>query len=164
MQSNKHHFQEVHINIKQPFLDTRHFGILSRMRRNKSTRCDPSQRHAWEKWRMEKQMGAMSEGGSARCRVLQGGVTGSHGFTSHFIACYKITGGHRTLISHQTSSSHAISFIRQGSPTAVMYVHHGPQSLWRATQYFEKLRRNPEKLFARTHTGEKPQGYVISLV
>ena len=55
-------------------------------------------------------MGAMSEGGSARCRVLQGGVTGSHGFTSHFIACYKITGGHTPWISHQTSRSHAISF------------------------------------------------------
>ena len=38
-----------------------------------------------------------------------GRVTGSHGF-SHFIACYKITGGHTPRISHQTSRSHAISF------------------------------------------------------
>ena len=62
-------------------------------------------------------------------------VTGSHGFTSHFIACYKITGGHTSLISHQTSRSHAISFIQQGSPTAVMYiVHQGPQSFGRANK------------------------------
>ena len=48
-------------------------------------------------------------------------VTGSPG-SSHFIACYKITGGHTTLISHQTSRSHAISFKQQGSPTAIRYI------------------------------------------
>ena len=68
-------------------------------------------------------MGAMK----GRAGALQGfttrrRVTGSDGFTSHFTACYKITGGHTTLISHQTSRSHAIPFIQQGSPTAVMFI------------------------------------------
>ena len=44
----------------------------------------------------EKQMGAMK----GRAGALQGfttrrRVTGSDGFTSHFTACYKITGGHK---------------------------------------------------------------------
>ena len=42
--------------------------------------------------------------------------------SSHFTACYKITGGHRTLISHQTSRSHAISVIQQGKQTAVRWM------------------------------------------
>ena len=44
----------------------------------------------------EKQMGPMK----GRSGALQGfttrrRVTGSDGFTSHFTACYKITGGHK---------------------------------------------------------------------
>ena len=39
------------------------------LRKVLATRCDPSQRHAWEKWRTEKEMGPMKAG--VCYRVLQ---------------------------------------------------------------------------------------------
>ena len=107
------------------FLTPNTLAFLTKCDANKAlaSRCDPSQRHVymWEKISLRELEGVQMVMAMKASRCFTTRVTGSHG-SSHFIACYKITGGHTTLISHQTSRSHAISFIQQGKPMEVRWM------------------------------------------
>ena len=94
---------------------------MSRVQISRVTSCATPQQQVWETLfrgaevcRRRRRMAGMWIS-----RFCHGRVTGSLGWK--FIACYKITGGHTTLIAqNQTLGSHASSLIQRVSMPALL--------------------------------------------